>query len=180
MRNDRDDSSLASGAARQEANRSPEERPPETASRKEKPDAPDEGEFLTDQARAAREAIGETMASLKHHLKRAADPRSWIQEHPIASLASSMGIGFAAGVAVTPTRDQTIRDKYYQIVSTLKGPAGEKVEKVEAGRKGERPKVVLREPSFWKLLLDLAGKAVAFAFALSQKHLLHPSTNGRE
>jgi hypothetical protein len=50
--------------------------------------------------RAAREALASSAADLADAVKHAADPRPWLQEHPLAALAAALVAGLAAAGAV--------------------------------------------------------------------------------
>src|SRR5438309_9290825 len=70
-------------------------------SKNKKPSASDaQAEFLADQSRLARQALGTVLDEMQRNLSRSADVRAWAARYPwpMAATASIAGVG--AGVAV--------------------------------------------------------------------------------
>ena len=65
-----------------------------------------ESEFLAEQARLAKAALGKAFDDLKADLARGADPRLWVKSHPWVTLASAAVAGFAATSAAIPSREE--------------------------------------------------------------------------
>jgi hypothetical protein len=141
--------------------------------------AEDEGEFLERQAKEAREALGRATVDFKRTLARTADPRSWIEEHPLIGLTTGVGLGFLAAVALLPSRNQTFRSKYEPILKRVRGEwrngAGEAGKDSLVRQTVERRETVVDASSasgVTKTILSVLGKILGLGLALSRRYAL--------
>jgi ElaB/YqjD/DUF883 family membrane-anchored ribosome-binding protein len=79
-----------------------------------------EAQLLQQTAAEVKQAISRTVARLKQDALTAADVRLWSQEHPWAVVGAAAAAGFVAATLVTPAKDQDLKDKFSELVDTLK------------------------------------------------------------
>ena len=60
-----------------------------------------EAEFLAEQTRLAKEAIGQVIGEIEHNLARSADVRAWAARYPWPTVAAATVAGFGAGIAAS-------------------------------------------------------------------------------
>jgi hypothetical protein len=58
-----------------------------------------EAEFLAEQSKAARQAIGTVIKEIEGNLARSADVRAWAARYPWRTVAAATAAGFGAGIA---------------------------------------------------------------------------------
>ncbi len=58
-----------------------------------------EAEFLAEQSKAARHAIGTVIKEIEGNLARSADVRAWAARYPWRTVAAATAAGFGAGIA---------------------------------------------------------------------------------
>jgi ElaB/YqjD/DUF883 family membrane-anchored ribosome-binding protein len=79
-----------------------------------------EAQLLEQTAAEVKQAISRTVARLKHDAITAADVRLWSQEHPWAVVGAAAAAGFVTATLVTPAKDQELKDKFSELIDTLK------------------------------------------------------------
>jgi hypothetical protein len=60
-----------------------------------------EAEFLAEQSRLAKQAIGQVIGEIEHNLARSADVRAWAARYPWPTVAAATAAGFGAGIAAS-------------------------------------------------------------------------------
>ena len=60
-----------------------------------------EAEFLAEQTRLAKQAIGQVIGEIEHNLARSADVRAWAARYPWPTVAAATAAGFGAGIAAS-------------------------------------------------------------------------------
>ena len=95
-----------------------------------------EKEYLERQMAAAKQAIGETLGSVKEEVKTLASPAAWTREHPWAAVAASAAAGVAAALVLTPKRGESVKDQWYKVKVKLAGDGAEASAEVEPPKKG--------------------------------------------
>jgi hypothetical protein len=60
-----------------------------------------EAEFLAEQSRLAKQAIGQVIGEIEHNLARSADVRAWAARYPWPTVAAATAAGFGAGIATS-------------------------------------------------------------------------------
>jgi hypothetical protein len=142
----------------------------------EKPAAPPlprtEKEYLEEQARAARLAMGRALSDVKSDLKEAVSPSAWVEEYPWASCAVSAAAGLAAGYFLVPPRGESAADRWQDLVSRFSSAQDGKAQPAAAAPPSPPP----RKP----ILASLAGVAVTGAFKLLSSAINTAITGARQ
>jgi hypothetical protein len=73
----------------------------------------------------AKAALSQAVADLSSGLTSTADLQQWIKRYPWAALGAATVAGFAAAVALTPARDETVAEKPSPLRSTGESKASE-------------------------------------------------------
>lgn len=82
-----------------------------------------EADFLAVQATHAREAMGQALHEMADALKQGTDPRAWVQQYPLISMGAAAALGFLAASAVTPSRDETLKQRLRELFPEVAAPA---------------------------------------------------------
>jgi len=111
-----------------------------------------EADFLADQQAKAKAAMDTAFADMKHALASAfkdnAHLTEWMGAYPWVSLGLGAAVGFLAGSALTPARDETFKERLDSLMKEVSRKA-EKEEKAEKGtEKAARAAVEAQKPSF--------------------------------
>jgi ElaB/YqjD/DUF883 family membrane-anchored ribosome-binding protein len=85
---------------------------------------PTEAQFLRQTAAEVKAAISKTIEDLKGDVLTAADIRLWSKEHPWAVVGAAAAAGFVAATLVTPAKDQDLKEKFAELIDTVKSQNG--------------------------------------------------------
>jgi gas vesicle protein len=69
-----------------------------------------EADFISAQQNQARAAITQTIADMKHALAEGVDLREWTRQHPWILMGTAAVAGAVAGMLVTPSKDEKLKD----------------------------------------------------------------------
>jgi ElaB/YqjD/DUF883 family membrane-anchored ribosome-binding protein len=94
-----------------------------------------EAQFLQQTAAEVKAAISKTIGDLKQDALTAADIRLWSKEHPWAVVGAAAAAGFVAATLVTPAKNQDLKDKFTELIDTIKsqGNGESKTEQAKTG-----------------------------------------------
>ncbi len=138
-----------------------------------------EADYLDRQVKNAQAAIRETLGDIARTAGEAADVRSWTRQFPLAALGAAVVAGFAAAAAVTPTKDQSLEDKFRELSDKLAEAVGRShtVEVVEDSGRPSNAEHAEKRSGGWlgKLLVpltEIAKTAIATSLstAMAQRH----------
>jgi hypothetical protein len=96
-----------------------------TAAQSPKPPARSElgeAEFLQKQAEDATAAMTAVVHGIADSLKDAANPAAWTRHHPWPSLGAAAVLGFVAASAITPSKDQTWKERFESLFPDVPAP----------------------------------------------------------
>ena len=110
-----------------------------------------EADFLADQQAKAKSAMDTAFADMKKAIVGGfgsnAHLGEWMGAYPWVSLGVGAAVGFLAGSAVTPARDETFKERFESLLEEVKGKEV-KEEKAEKGtEKAARAAVQAQQPS---------------------------------
>jgi ElaB/YqjD/DUF883 family membrane-anchored ribosome-binding protein len=111
-----------------------------------------EADFLADQQAKAKAAMDTAVADMKRAISNAfkdnAHLTEWMGSYPWVSLGLGAAVGFLAGSALTPARDETFRERLESLIEEVKRKEV-KEEKAQKGtEKAARAAVDAQKPSF--------------------------------
>jgi len=117
-----------------------------------KKDDQSEADFLADQQARARAAMDTAFADMKRAVASAfsdnAHLSEWMGAYPWVSLGVGAAVGFLAGSALTPARDESFKERLDSLIKEVSRKQ-EKDEKAEKGtEKAARAAVDAQKPSF--------------------------------
>jgi hypothetical protein len=141
-----------------------------------------EADYVTRQADEARAAITAVVTDMKKALVESANLKEWTRQYPwMVAGAATVG-GFLAGMVVTPSKDETFREKWEALKDKLtpevapEAPAGATARTIADQPQAESPSmfaVVIREAL--KAVGPTIGGLITGAFASQQPE---PAGNG--
>jgi hypothetical protein len=71
-----------------------------------------EADYITRQADEARAAISAVVGDMKKALAESANIKEWTRQYPWVVAGAATVAGFVTGMIVTPSKDETLRDKW--------------------------------------------------------------------
>jgi hypothetical protein len=92
-----------------------------------------EQQFLENEGADAKAGLTQALDDLKVDLLHGADVRVWARNHPWATVGVAAAAGFALAAALTPRRDETMRDRMNHLAERVKMLAPEDAEPRKAG-----------------------------------------------
>lgn len=127
----------------------------ETSKRPQPPQKKNDGseaDFLADQQAKAKAAMDRAFADMKKAIvggfSSNAQVSEWMGAYPWVSLGVGAAVGFLAGSALTPARDETFKERFNSLMEEVKKKEV-KAEKAEKGtEKAARAAVEAQKPSF--------------------------------
>jgi hypothetical protein len=117
-----------------------------------------EAEYVTEQAAQAKAAIGAVIGDMKAAIASSANLREWTRQYPWVVTASAAVAGFAAGMLVTPSKDESFREMWESIKDKFTPDLSAKPE-VDARTVADQP-AQGDKPSWFSVVLREVLKAV--------------------
>ena len=117
---------------------------------KKKPEL-SEADFIADQQVKAKAAMDRTIADMKLALtngfKDNAHITEWMGAYPWVSLGAGAVVGFLAGSAFTPARDETLKERLNSLIEEIKTKEVPDKQKEKGTEKAARAAVEAQQPS---------------------------------
>jgi hypothetical protein len=71
-----------------------------------------EAAYVAEQADQAKAAIASVLGDMKGAIAQSVNLKEWTRQYPWIMTASAAVVGFAAAMAVTPSKDESLKDKW--------------------------------------------------------------------
>jgi hypothetical protein len=111
-----------------------------------------EADFLADQQVKAKAAMDTAIADMKHALANAfkdnAHLTEWMGAYPWVSLGVGAAVGFLAGSALTPARDETFKERLNSLMEEVSRKEQKEEKEQKGTEKAARAAVEAQKPSF--------------------------------
>lgn len=117
-----------------------------------------EADYVAEQAAQAKAAIGTVIGDMKAALAGSMDLREWTRQYPWIVTASAAVAGFAAGMMVTPSKEESFKDMWESIKDKFTPDVSTKPE-VNARTVADQP-AQGDKPSWFSVVLREVLKAV--------------------
>ena len=119
-----------------------------------------EADYVTEQAAQAKAAIGTVIGDIKGAIASSANFREWTRQYPWLVTAGAAVAGFAAGMVVTPSKEESFKDMWEKVKDKFT-PDLEKP-KVDAHTVADQPAAAAagEKPSWFSVVLREVLKAV--------------------
>ena len=85
-----------------------------------KPSNLSEADYLAHQGEQAKAAMGRLTTDMGECLRSAANLPGWISEFPWTSMAAAAAAGFVVASALTPSRDESFRERLESLIEEVK------------------------------------------------------------
>ena len=119
-----------------------------------------EADYTTRQADEARAAITAVVADMKHALAEGANLKEWTRQYPwIVAGAATVG-GFLTGMLVTPSKEETLREKWESLKDHFTPDLSEPGPSSQATARTIADQPEAQSPSFVAVLLREALKTI--------------------
>ena len=119
-----------------------------------------EGDYTTRQADEARAAITAVVADMKHALVEGANLKEWTRQYPwMVAGAATVG-GFLTGMLVTPSKEETLREKWESLKDPFTPDVADTGASPEATARTIADQPEAQNPSILAVIIREALKAV--------------------
>jgi hypothetical protein len=105
--------------------------PPKPSGAQADPKKVTEADFLAREQAQARAAISGVLADMKQALAQGADLKEWTRQHPWILMGGATVAGALAGMLLTPTKEESLKEFFEKKWESLKGTASPAAEDFE-------------------------------------------------
>jgi len=118
-----------------------------------------EAAYVTEQAEQAKAAIASVLGDMKGAIAQSVNLKEWTRQYPWITTASAAVAGFVAAMAVTPSKDESLKEKWEAFKDKLTPDLSAKQPEVNARTVADQP-AQDDNPSWFSVVLREVLKAV--------------------